>query len=143
MDEIGPHIRFRQARERRGLSPEEAAGHCGISSSCIWDIELCEGDLTHCYSPNDIRQFCRVLGIHPVELFGEKISESTVSVDELVERIREECRLRGVTLDQFEDVVGWRLSACMETPEMLLNDLSIDGLQWLCRELRIDWRRAL
>jgi hypothetical protein len=143
MDEIGPNIRFRQARELRGLSPEEVAGQCDISSSCIWDIELCDGDLTNCYSPDEIRRFCRVLGVHPVELFGEKISESTVSADELVERIREECRLRGVTLDQFEDVVGWRLSACMEPPEMLLNDLSIDGLQWLCRELRIDWRRVL
>jgi DNA-binding XRE family transcriptional regulator len=119
MDDIGPHIRFRQAREQRGLSPEEIAERSGVSSPGIRDIETVEGDLTSCYSPNDIRQFCRVLGIHPVELFGEEISEPTVSADELVKRIRGECRLRGVTLEQFEDVVGWRLSASMEPPQKL------------------------
>jgi DNA-binding XRE family transcriptional regulator len=143
MDEIGPHIRFRQARERRGLSPDEVAERSGVSSPNVWDIETHEDELTTCYSPNDIRQFCRVLGIQPVELFGEKITEPIVSVDKLVVRIRDECRLRGVTLEEFEDVVGWRLSACIDPPEILLKDLTIDGLQWLCRELRIDWRRAL
>ena len=58
MDEIGPRIRFRQARERRGLSPEEVAERSEVSSPAIWDIETVEGDLTRCYSPNDIRQFC-------------------------------------------------------------------------------------
>ena len=27
--------------------------------------------------------------------------------------------------------------------ESLLEDMTVDGLQWLCRELRIDWRRVL
>ena len=48
----------------------------------------------------------------------------------------------GVTLEQFEDAVGWRLSACIEPPERLLEDMTVDGLQWLCRELHIDWRRV-
>jgi len=103
---------------------------------------MCKGDLTN-YSPTEVRKFCQVLGIHPAELFGEEIPEPAVSADELVKRIHEECRLRGITLEQFEDLVGWYLSRCMEPPEKLLEDLSIDGLQWLCRELRIDWRRAL
>jgi hypothetical protein len=35
------------------------------------------------------------------------------------------------------------LSACIDPPQRLLEDMTVDGLQWLCRELRIDWRRAL
>ena len=57
--------------------------------------------------------------------------------------IREECRKRGVTLEQFEDAVGWRLSQCMDPPERLLEDMTLDGLQWLCRELGIDWHRVI
>jgi hypothetical protein len=102
-----------------------------------------DGDLTCCYSPSDVQKFCRVLGIRPAELFGGEISEPPVSPDELVRLIRKECHSRGVTLEQFEDAVGWRVSACIEPPERLLEDMTVDGLQWLCRELRIDWRRAI
>jgi transcriptional regulator with XRE-family HTH domain len=140
---VAPHIRFREARERLGLSPAEVAARSGVSDAGVWDIEACEGDLTRCHSPRDVQKFCRVLGIHPVELFGEEISEPAVSADELVQLIHEECRSRGVTLEQFEDAVGWRLSACIEPRERLLEDMTVDGLQWLCRELRIDWRRAM
>jgi len=138
-----PHLRFREARERLGLSPEEVATQSGVRDACVWDMEECKGDLTCCYSPSDVQRFCRVLRIHPSELFGERISEPAVSPDELVRRIHEECRSRGVTLEQFEDAVGWRLSACIEPPQRLVEDITVDGLQWLCRELRIDWRRAL
>jgi transcriptional regulator with XRE-family HTH domain len=138
-----PHIRFREARERLGLSQDELAAQSGISVAGIWDIEAFENDLTCCYSPSDIRKFCRVLGIRPVELFAGEISESAVSADELVRLIRDECHSRGVTLEQFEDAVGWRLSASIEPPGQLLEDMTVDGLQWLCRKLHIDWRRVL
>jgi transcriptional regulator with XRE-family HTH domain len=140
---VAPHIRFREARERAGLSPDELAAKSGVSDAAIWDIEASEHDLTCCYSPRDVQKFCRVLGIRPVELFGDEISEPAVSPDELVRLIHEECHSRGVTLEQFEDAVGWRLTACIEPPEKLLEDMTVDGLQWLCRELRIDWRRAI
>ena len=143
MNPVAPHIRFREARERRGLSPDQVAAQSGVTDAGVWDIEACEGDLTCCYSPRDVQKFCRVLGIRPVELFGGEISEPPVSADELARRIHEECRSRSITLAQFEDAVGWRLSACIEPPQRLLEDMTVDGLQWLCRELRIDWRRAL
>jgi transcriptional regulator with XRE-family HTH domain len=137
-----PGLRFREARERLGLSPDEVATRSGVSAADVWEIEGLDGDLTCCYSPKQLRQLCGVLGIHPIELFGGELSEP-VSPEELVRLIHEECRSRGVTLEQFEDSVEWRLSACIEPPKKLLEDMTVDGLQWLCRELRIDWRRAL
>ncbi len=144
MKPVAPRIRFRDARERVGLSHDQIVAQSGlpIGASAILDIEACEGDLEN-YSPADIRTLCKVLGISPAELFGESFSEPPVSTDELVKLIRQECLSRGLTLEQFEDVVGWRLSGCIEPPERLLEDISIHGLQWLCRELRIDWRRVL
>ena len=143
MNTVAPHTRFREARERLGLSPDEVAAQSGVSDAGVSDIEKCEGDLTCCYSPRDVQKFCRVLGIRPVELFGEEISDPAVSADELARRIHEECRSRGITLEQFEDAVGCRLSACIEPPERLLQEMTIDGLQWLCRELGIDWHRVI
>jgi hypothetical protein len=114
-----------------------------MSKSGIWDIETQPDELASVYSPREIQQLCQVIRIRPIELFSGPVAESPVSAGELVQRIHAECRSRGITLDQFEDAVGWRLSDCIEPPERLLEDMTIDGLQWLCRELRIDWRRVL
>jgi hypothetical protein len=35
------------------------------------------------------------------------------------------------------------LTACIEPPDRLLEDMTIDGLQWLCRELGIHWHRVI
>jgi len=138
-----PATRFREFREKAGLSHDEAASKMGISSPAVWDIESFEDDLPSCYSPAEIKTFCRVLGIHSINLFGEEISDSPISAKQLVQLIHEKCRQRNLSLEQFENVVGWRLSACIEPPEHLLEDISIDGLQWLCRELEVDWLRVI
>jgi len=37
-----------------------------------------------------------------------------------------------MTLEQFEDALGWRLGQRMEPPKHLHEeDMSLDGLQWL------------
>jgi len=138
-----PASRFREFRERAGLSHDEAAQQMGISSPSVWDIESFEDELSSCYSPSEVQHFSRVLGVHAVELFDAKILDSPISAVELVRLIHEQCRLRAVSLEQFGDIVGWRLNACIEPPERLLEDISIDGLQWLCRELAIDWHRVI
>ena len=138
-----PALSFRAFRERTGLSHEEVARRAGISSPCVWDIESRDEELLECYSPAQMRQFSDILGIHPIELFGGDVVEPPITAVELIQLIRDQCQSRGITLEQFEDVVGWRLSACIESPERLLTDISIHGLQWLCRELGIDWRRVI
>jgi hypothetical protein len=140
-----PASRFREFRERAGLSHEDVARGFSnsLSSACIWDIESIDDELTDCYSPKEVLEFCQVLGIRPIELFGGDFAEPAISAAELVRLIREQCRLRGISLEKFEDAAGWRLSACIEPPERLLADITIDGLQWLCRELGVDWRRVI
>jgi len=138
-----PEIRFREFRERAGLTHDDAARQMGISSPAVWDIESCDNEISECYSPSEVRQFCHVLGVHPSELFGVKTAEPPVSATELVRLIHEQCQSRGVTLEQFEDAVGWQLSACIEPPAHLLEDMTIVGLQWLCRELGINWQRVI
>lgn len=115
----------------------------GISVSCIWDLETYDDELVDCYSPSDLRRFSEVLGIRPNELFGTEAAESPVSAADLVRLIREQCSARDLTLEQFEDAVGWRLTECMDPPDRLLEDMTIAGLQWLSRELAIDWHRVI
>lgn len=139
-----PHIRFREARERRGLSPERFAALCSLHPLDVLEIEGLEGDLETCYTPRQVQRFCEVLGIRPIDLFADTISEASVSADALVQLIYAECRSRGVTLAQFEDVIEWwSLGSILEPPEKLLESMRIGSLQQLCQELHIDWRRVL
>jgi transcriptional regulator with XRE-family HTH domain len=143
MKEAAPHRRFKEARERVGLSIDDVAIRSGVESLSICDIEEIEGDLTRGYSPKEVQQLCQAVGIRPIELFANIISEPAVSAEDLIELIDAEIKSRRITLEQFEDAVGWKLSELMQSPRRLLEDISIDGLQWLCRELRIDWRRVM
>jgi transcriptional regulator with XRE-family HTH domain len=135
--------RFRQFRERAGLTHGEVAASLTVSAPCIWDIESNDDELSSCYSVSDVRKFCKALGVRPIELFGGEAAGPPISAVELVNHIHHHCHSHGITLHQFEDAVGWRLSACMEPAEQFFEGITTDGLQWLCRELGIDWRRVI
>jgi hypothetical protein len=132
--------RFRELRERAGLTENEAGQQMDVS---VWDIEATENELTSCYSPVEVGKFCHALGARPSELFGVTTDEPAVSAEQLAALIQSECRKRGVSLEQFEDAVGWRLTGSVNPPGRLFEDMTVDGIQWLCRELGIDWHRVI
>ena len=134
---------FRKLRERIGLSHEQVAQQVGISTPSVWDIEGHEDELSDCYSLLELQKIAQTLGVRPIELFGSEISNDPVSAYELVRLIHEQCRLRGITLVEFEDIVGWRLSSDIDTPERLFGGITTEGLRWLCAELDLDWRRVI
>lgn len=150
--------RFRFFRQRSGLSMEEVAQKMreraklmrpetgkwmNISASSISDIEADDKELFSCYSSRQTWHFAQILGVSANELLNLNSAEFTVTAAELVQRINKEYSSRGISLERFEDEVGWKLSSCMDPPELLLEDMTVDGLQWLCRELGIDWARVI
>lgn len=132
--------RLQKLRERAGLSVEEVATRMDVSP---FHLEIPDHQFTCEYSPADLRRLGEVLNARPIELFAVSMTEEPVSAAELVQRIDVECRRRNCTLEQFEDAVGWRLSQCMSPPGQLLEEMSLDGLQWLCGELGIHWHRVI
>ena len=108
-----------------------------------YHVEISDEEYTQEYSLADARRFCQVLNSVPSELFGVNSSEPPLPASELVQLIGAECRKRNINLEEFEVAVGWRLSQSMHPPERLFEDMSLDGLQWLCRELGIHWHRVI
>jgi transcriptional regulator with XRE-family HTH domain len=136
-------VRFREARERAGLSPDEAAARMGISSASLWDIECIDDELT-IYPPAEVQRFCQVLRISPRELFGIELQAAPLTATDLAVLIREHCRARSITIEQFEDISGWYLTKSLDDPEKFLErGYSIDGIQDICRELGVDWQRFI
>jgi hypothetical protein len=114
-----------------------------IPVDCIWDIETQEDELCTSYSPADIQSFCQVLGVRPADFFLIKQTEPPITAEQLASLIREHCRSHNLSLAAFEDAVGWDLSDSLDDPEMLFEDVSTEGLQWICKELGVDWHRII
>ena len=85
--------RFRQARERAGLSVDQVAERMGIQPPCVWDIESHGEELSSVYSPAELQRFAQVLGVTPAELLGIESPGEPISAAQLVELVREHCRV--------------------------------------------------
>lgn len=138
-----PGNRFRELRQLAGLSHARLAERTGFPSAGIWDLEEVDGVLSSVYSPIEIRQLAHAVGVHPTAIFGAVATDPAVSAEELVRLIHLHCHSRGITLQQLEEGVGWTLEDSIDPPERLLEAISIDGLQWLCQALGIDWHRVI
>ena len=135
--------RFREARERAGLSHDEVAKRMGISSPSIWDIESDDQELFMCYSIAKVQRFCSVLGIGPRDLFAIHSTLSPITPAELAELIREHCRSRSIGIEQLEEACSWSIAKSLDEPERFRHDYPIDGVRHICRELGIDWGRVI
>jgi transcriptional regulator with XRE-family HTH domain len=135
--------RFRTARERAGLSIAETAARAGISEPCVWDLESYDDELMTVYSPGDLQRFVAIFAVYPRDLVGTEDRDDPVSIDELASAICEHCRALGLTINEFSDAAGWDVSKVMDAPQLLLSDISIDGIRDICHELGIDWQRLI
>lgn len=59
-------LRLQEIREQNGLSREEFARQCGLSLSTIQKYER---GMRSQYSHDALATFCKILKIHPSELF--------------------------------------------------------------------------
>jgi DNA-binding XRE family transcriptional regulator len=135
--------RFRAARERAGLSIAEIAARAGVSEPCVWDLESHNDELMMTCSPADLQRFAGVLSVAPRELVGTEEHGDPISANELASAIREYCRVRNSTLEEFGDAAGWDVSKAADASQLLLSDFSLDGIRDICRELGVDWQRFI
>jgi transcriptional regulator with XRE-family HTH domain len=140
---FSPSARFRTARERAGLSVAETATRANISESSVWDLETYDDELTSVYSPLELKHFATIVGVRPSELVGTAERGDPMSSAELASAIRERCRERGITVAEFSEAAGWDVTAAVDTPQMFLTDVSIDGVRDICREAGIEWERFI
>jgi transcriptional regulator with XRE-family HTH domain len=135
--------RFRLARERAGLSMAEVAARADVSEPCVCDLEGFNDELMTAYSAADLQRFAAVLSVAPWELLGTEDGDAPISAGDLGAAVREHCRARGMTLDDFGDAAGWDVSKAADEPQLLLTDFSLDGIRDICREVGVDWQRFI
>jgi transcriptional regulator with XRE-family HTH domain len=128
-------MRFRAARERLGLSLEQAAEQMRVAPAAVSLMEMDDDEIGSGCTPADVRRFAGVLRTTSRELFNIPMAVLPLRLTELERLIREHCQSHGISVQQFQDTIGWPAGTNLaDLPLVLITDI--------CRELRIDWRRV-
>jgi transcriptional regulator with XRE-family HTH domain len=128
-------MRFRAARERLGLSTEQAAAQMRVPPSAVSLMEMDDDEIGSCCTIADVRRFAGVLRTTSRELFDIPAAVSPLRLDALEQLIREHCQSRGISFQQFGETVDWPVGTNIgDLPLVLIADI--------CRELGVDWRRV-
>lgn len=134
---------IREARERAGLPPEEAARRMCLSQSLLRNLESDDDELTAVHSPADVQRICSVLGVRPCDLLDVKCHGKPLTPEEIAASIFDHCQKNGMDISNFEETVGWCVARSLEEPRRFLHDYSLDALRDICRELNLEWERLV
>jgi hypothetical protein len=142
-EELEARVRLKRFREMAGKEPEDLAVFLGDSVSSYYDLEEHNGELYRSISLGELSAMCSAIGIKPGDLFGERAdTEQAILLEELAVRVRAHLEVTGIELAEFEERVGFVIGPSLTDASKVM-DWNVDFLRWFCRELGVDWRRAL
>ncbi len=131
---------IRSARIRAGKSRAEAAAHLALNPAWYDDLEQRDGELAATLTLFQGVALAELFGLRLADLFGEAVpAGERVALPDLPERIRAHVAAIGITLDQFEQQMGWGLEPFMEAPVQLSTELPIAFFQALAGALGLHW----
>jgi len=134
--------RLRAAREKSGKSAEEIAQSVGISVPAYYDLETFDDELTTSLPIQDVALLFKLLGIQPANFFHTAPVPDPMTVDVFVEKIVEYLKTRQMSVEIFEDLVGWDIEPLLNEPEKILS-YDIDALREISSEVGIEWLSLL
>jgi len=141
-EKTAARLRLKGAREAAGKDHQDL-GYLVGGDSNYWDLEQCNGELFMAIDLGELVSLCTALGIRPCDLFRDQTSnEPMISPEELISMAEEHLKRTGLTVAEFEEVVGFEIGPALKDPTKVA-DWNVDFLRWLCRELGLDWGRAL
>ncbi len=131
---------IRTARIRAGKSRAEVAAHLALNPAWYDDLEQRDGELAATLTLFQGVALAELFGLRLADLFGETMpSGERVALPDLAERIRAHVAANGMSLDIFEEQLGWELGPFMEAPVQLATELPIAFFQALAAVLGIHW----
>lgn len=131
---------IRSARIRAGKSRAEAAAHLALNPAWYDDLEQRDGELAATLTLFQGVALAEFFGLRLADLFGETVPDGErMALPDLPERIRAHLTAAGISLDRFEEQLGWELGPFLEAPVQLATELPIAFFQALAGALGLHW----
>jgi transcriptional regulator with XRE-family HTH domain len=137
---MGTAAKIRTYRVRAGKSAGEVAERLGLNDSWYADLEQRDDELASTLSLFQGMELASILGVHLRDLFSDGGSnEETIPILELPGRINAHVAREEVSIEQFEDQVGWELREFLSAPIKGAAELPILFIQAVASPLGINW----
>ena len=134
----------KRKRIEKNLNEEQVASLVGkhFQASLLWDFETADDDDIDGWSIHDLKKYCEVIGIKPIEIAEAPTSDLTnLSLSSLIRTRREE---KGITIEDFSERIGYEVGV-VEAIENGKRDVivCIHALKGMAKELDISFKILL
>jgi len=137
---MGTADRLRTARIRAGKSKAQVAERLGLNSAWYEDLEQRDDELAATLTIFQAMDLASTIGLRLGDLFDDGAPPAHhVLIIDLPARIRAHLASTGLSLEQFEDQVGWELGPFLASPVQVAAELPIAFFQALAAPLGIHW----
>lgn len=137
---MGTAARIRGLRIRAGKSPAEMTQLLGLNMAWYADLERHDDELVSTLTLFQAVHLASIFGVRLHELLDEiPVPEQRIALMELPDRIVAQTKREGITVEQFEDNVGWELRDFLKSPVQIATELPILFLQAIAAALGINW----
>jgi hypothetical protein len=139
-DCMGTAALIRNYRVRAGKSPSDVAAHLGINDAWYHDLEHHDNELESTLTLFQAQELASFLGVRLRDLVGANhtAGEST-PLTELPSRITAHVARNGMSIEQFEEAVGWEVRAFMKSPLQVAAESPIIFLKAVAEHLGLNW----
>lgn len=104
------------------------------------DLERHDDELVSTLTLFQAVHLASIFGVRLHELLDEiPVPEQRIALMELPDRIVAQTKREGITVEQFEDNVGWELRDFLKSPVQIATELPILFLQAIAAALGINW----
>jgi len=134
---------IKMAREEKRLTHSQVGEFVGLTQHSVMDLELYDDEIYDCITIKQILQLSSIIEVQLSELFVELIGAESDSPENLRNYITVYCRENQMTLDQYEDKVGWTISSFMQNPGHEIMEWNITCLKDQCDLIGRDWKSYL
>ena len=112
----------------------------GININWYCDLEQHNDELISTLTLAQAANLAGILGVPLRELLSEgNPGTTTIAIAQLPERIRARIAQEGLSVEEFEDRVGWELGKFLQSPTQLASESPLMFLKDLAAALEVDW----
>jgi transcriptional regulator with XRE-family HTH domain len=137
---MGTAAQIRSYRVRVGKSAAEVARHLGLNDAWYHDLEHNDDELASTLTLFQAIELASILGVRLRDLVSNAaLPDEHIPLAELPSRIKAHVARTGISIEQFEDEVGWEVHEFLQSPLKVAAESPIVFLQAVAEHLAIDW----
>ena len=141
---MGIAARIRNHRVRAGKSSSEVAQCLGLNDAWYHDLEHDDAEFASTLTLFQAIELASALGVSLRDLLNEEESVgASIALMDLPKLIEAHVARAGISVEQFEDQLGWELQDFMQSPLKVAAESPILFLQAVAEHLGIDWLSLL